>query len=202
MCKQPRPCASHRQLPSSAATVAVARRDRGFSRASSHYPSPSTQFRSANMKTSRRGILQFGAVLALLIGFGGTSFAGPGPRFWRQQEKLRAGNAAIKIAAAQAHPAAAPSTASAAPKRADSPPQICAKCKTDTYEEFSATKTGNEYVMRTIAVGTKHTCDTCGGRITQAAGQTHNAMMDYCAICAKARRECCTIENRRAPAES
>lgn len=87
------------------------------------------------------------------------------------------------------------STATPTSKPADSrPAMMCAKCKTEAHEEFSVTKVGDEWVSRTTGVGTKHTCDACGGRITAIRGATFNAMMDYCPICAKARPNCCTPE--------
>ena len=83
------------------------------------------------------------------------------------------------------------------PKHVDSPASMaCPKCKTEIHEEFSVTKLGGEWVYRTTGVGTKHTCDTCGGRITAIRGKTYNAMMDYCPICAKAGPNCCTISNK------
>lgn len=100
-------------------------------------------------------------------------------------------------ASAQTRPAGEEKTDSPPPK-----PAACVKCKTEAHEEFSVTKVGDEWVSRTTGIGTKHTCDTCGGRITQVGGQTHNAMMDYCATCAKARPECCKIESHRNPADS
>ncbi len=89
-------------------------------------------------------------------------------------------------------PARKPDTATR--KSVDSPPAVCEKCKTEPHEEFSVSKVGEEFVTRTTAVGTKHTCDACGGRITKVRGETRDAMMDYCPVCAKTRRTCCTTE--------
>lgn len=71
----------------------------------------------------------------------------------------------------------------------------CVKCKTEAYEEYSVIRVGDERAYRTTGVGTKHICDTCGGRITTIRGKTLNAMMDYCPICAKARFGCCATDN-------
>lgn len=96
-------------------------------------------------------------------------------------------------------PARNPDTS--APKSVDSRPVACAKCKTESHEEFSVSKVGDEFVARTTAVGTKHTCDACGGRITKVRGETRDAMMDYCPVCAKTRRACCTTETDHHVAE-
>jgi len=98
-------------------------------------------------------------------------------------------------ASAQTRSESKQSTATAASKPADSrPSMVCAKCKTEAHKEFAVTKIADEWVIRTTGVGTKHTCDACGGRITSIRGETYNAMMDYCPICAKARPNCCTPE--------
>lgn len=130
------------------------------------------------MKTSRRikNALGLGLVLALASVLGSPASA---------QNK--------------AQPARDPDTS--APKRVDPLPAICGKCKTAPHEEFSVNKVGDEFVARTTAVGTKHTCDACGGRITKVRGETRDAMMDYCTVCAKTRRTCCTTETSHHVAE-
>ena len=101
-------------------------------------------------------------------------------------------------ASAQTRSESKQSTDARASKHADSrPSMVCAKCKTEVHEEFAVTKVGDEWVTRTTGVGTKHTCDSCGGRITTIRGETNNAMMDYCPICAEARANCCTTGNRQ-----
>lgn len=93
----------------------------------------------------------------------------------------------------QPQPEPTPDAKTLAAKPTVSESATCLKCSTEAYDEFAATKIGNEYVTRTIAIGVKHTCDACGGRILQVGGQTQNQMMDYCTICAKARPTCCVI---------
>lgn len=136
-----------------------------------------------------KGILGLGSVLALIMGLEIRAFARPGPPSWQQTEKTRVQNAA-KASTALAAPA---------PKPADSrPSMVCAKCRNEAHEEFSVTKVGDKWVYRTAGVGTKHTCDACGGRITAIRGGTFNAMMDYCPICARARPNCWSADTIRA----
>lgn len=131
-----------------------------------------------NLSRLTRSTLGFGTVLALAIGIGTSAFAGPSPQYWQMMEKIRAENAVRKVASAdKAKPAA----------------MACDKCKTTSVTEYRPSQAGGKVPARFDRVGTKHTCDACGGAVTSVRGKTTTDMKANCPTCAKAVPTCCTV---------
>lgn len=134
------------------------------------------------MKTITQQILGWGSALVLVAGLTSSALAGPGPQYWQQQDKIRAENAAKAKAAA---PAAKP---------ADTPAMACASCQTTEITQYRPSAAGGKVAARNDKIGTKHSCSACGGAVTTVRGNTTNAMMANCPICAKAKAanaSCC-----------
>jgi hypothetical protein len=131
------------------------------------------------MKNSRaKNMLGLGSVLALAISIGSSAFAGPSPQYWQQMERIRAENAAKRAVASAntAKPGA----------------MVCDKCKTTPVTEYRPSQAGGKVPARFDRVGTKHTCDGCGGAITSVRGKTTNDMKANCPTCAPAGPGCCS----------
>lgn len=126
-----------------------------------------------------KGIFGLGSVLVLALGLGSWAFAGPGPQFWQQQEKIRAENAAKSNAATTATPAATPAMA-------------CPTCKTRIYEEPAVPNPADKTRPRPAKIGTRHYCDNCKGFITSLPGQVTDQMQRSHAECTTA--ACCTTK--------
>ncbi len=125
--------------------------------------------------------LGLGTVLALTIGIGSSAFAGPSPQYWQQMEQIRAENAA-KVKTVASAKAAKPGA------------MACEKCRTTAVTEYRSSQAGGKVPARFDRVGTKHTCDGCGGAITSVRGKTTtNDMKANCPTCAKAVPTCCTV---------
>src|SRR4051794_29891381 len=108
------------------------------------------------MKTPMKNILACTSVLALVAGLTSATFAGPGPQFWRQQEKNRADHASKT-------PAAAPGNTVA---------MACASCQTTEVIEFRSGSAGGKVASRYDKLATKHVCNACGGQTTTVHGNT------------------------------
>lgn len=134
------------------------------------------------MKNSRvvKSVLGLGSVLALTLGLGCSAFAGPGPQFWQQQEKIRAENAAKKAATPAAKPA-------------DTPAMACPHCKTKVFEESSFTNVSGKIAPHSTVIGRRHYCDGCRGYITKVRSNVTDEMKRNCPICAKAGPTCCSV---------
>lgn len=135
------------------------------------------------MKTTLKNLLGWGSVLALVVGFNSSAFAGPGPQYWQQQERLRAERAAQKQTAAPTEktPAAA---------------MTCTSCKTSLVTEYRPTNVSGKLAPGFTPVGSKHECAACGGAIKRVRGQVTDDMKSNCPICAQAKTEkaaCCSI---------
>ncbi len=133
---------------------------------------------SITMKALRvvKNSLGPGSVLALIIGLASSAFAGPGPQFWQQQEKIRAENAAKAKAAAP--------TATAATKPADTPAMACPTCKTKNFVDVAPPNAANKFALRAVTAGTKHYCASCGGgAITVVQGKATDEMKRDHAAC-------------------
>lgn len=123
-------------------------------------------------------MLGFGTVLALTLGIGSSAFAGPSPQYWQQMEKIRAENATMRVASAKTPKPGA---------------MACEKCKTTPVTEYRPSQAGGKVPARFDRVGTKHTCDACGGAITSVRGKVTNDMKTNCPTCGKAAPTCCTV---------
>ena len=127
-----------------------------------------------------KNILGLGSILTLAIGFASSTFAGPSPQFWAQQEKNRADNAKKSESA----------------KPAITPAMTCAACKTTEVREDYPSGARGMITQSHDLVGTKHSCATCGGAITVVRGTTTNDMKGNCPICAKAAPGCCNTKGQ------
>ena len=124
--------------------------------------------------------LGLGSALAFTVTFAASSFAGPGPQYWQQQDRLRAEHVA------KATPLTPVATAPAKPAMA------CPHCKTKILEESSFTNVSGKIALRSTIIGRRHYCEGCSGFITLARGKVTDEMKRNCPICAKAGPTCCT----------
>lgn len=128
-------------------------------------------------KPNFRSSLELGAVLALALALGSSVTAGPGPQYWTQMEKIRAENATKSTVAKTTTP---------------SPVMACPACKTTAIRVFHPAGAAGKIPARYDTIGSKHTCDACGGgAIATVHGKTTNEMKTNCAICAKEKSACC-----------
>jgi hypothetical protein len=118
--------------------------------------------------------------LFLLLILAGGAYAGPGPQYWQQAQLQHGQNAAV---------------APAAEAVAAMPGVGCSKCTTQAVQQFSSSNSSGKSLPHYTTVGTKHTCDMCGGTITTINGKTSNEMMENCPICAKTSPNCCTAKS-------
>ena len=134
------------------------------------------------MKTTRlsKNIIGFSSMLALAVGLSSSALAGPGPQFWAQQAKNQA-DAAKKTETA---------------KPADASAMACTSCKTTEVRQDRTTGANGRLTVTHDLVGTKHTCDMCGGAITIVRGVTTNDMKSNCPTCAKAAPGCCAVKGQ------
>lgn len=109
-----------------------------------------------------------GTILALIVGFGSSAFAGPSPQFWAQQERNRADIASRQQAA----------------KPADKQAMTCPTCQTTAIRVFHPSGFDGKVPSYYEPVGKKHTCAHCGmGSITVVDGVKTNSMTRGCSMC-------------------
>jgi len=119
------------------------------------------------MKTIRLATLLAIAALAA-----SSAFAGPGIQYWNARSIQTQKDAQ-------------------AVKPGDTMALVCGTCKTVKLTEFKSDWPNQKGTPRWTEVGTKHTCDNCGGEITVVKGKTTDTMQHNCDKCGDGAAFCC-----------
>lgn len=113
------------------------------------------------------------SLLAVIVTASASSFAGPGPQYWNRLKPV------TTVAEAQAV------------KPGDPMVLVCGACKTVSITEFKSTWPNGKGPGRWMEIGTKHSCDNCGGEITVVKGKTTDSMQHNCSKCGDGAAFCC-----------
>lgn len=132
------------------------------------------------MNTSLRSakIIGSGSLLALVLSFSVSTYAGPGPDYWQRMERAQAD---FKARAANSEKA---------PSKAVPAAMACEACQTVVLRESGWIGPPSKGRLAEFTVGAKHTCTHCGGEIKVVRGRTTNTMQHNCPMCGKDSAKC------------
>jgi len=132
------------------------------------------------MNTALRSakIIGSGSLLALVLNFSVSAYAGPGPDYWQRMERAQA-----DYKARAANPVKTPNMAA--------PAQMsCEACKTVVLRESGWIGPPSKGRLEWFPVGAKHSCAHCDGEIKVVRGRTTNTMQHNCPMCGKDSAKC------------
>ena len=121
---------------------------------------------SSNLKKSVAVTLLLGVFAALI-------YAGPGPEFWNRTKPVTT----VKDAKAV--------------KPGDTVAMVCGACKTALIRDSKHVGAPNQGNREWFTIGSKHSCDHCGGTITVVKGKTTDSMQHNCSMCGEGAAFCC-----------
>ena len=102
--------------------------------------------------------------------------AGPPPEFWNRAKPITS----VKEAAAVKDNATVA--------------MVCGTCKTVMIREARTMGPPSKSREEWFTVGSKHSCDHCGGEITVVKGKTADSMEHNCSKCGEHAAFCCAVD--------
>ena len=123
-------------------------------------------------------IIGSGFLLALVLSFSVSTYAGPGPDYWQRMERAQADYKAKAASSVKTPNKAAPAQMS------------CDACQTVVLRESGWIGPPSKGHLDWFTVGAKHSCVHCGGEIKVVRGRTTNTLQHNCPMCGKDSAQC------------